>query len=105
MQIETLRAQLRASLGAIAGNSVERTVSAPREPRPPRAPPDPSTIGGRVAAMRAARGLTAVELARRLGWTPQRVTNIERGHSCSPSLRTLRRIAEALGCAVHKLIP
>jgi predicted nucleotidyltransferase/DNA-binding XRE family transcriptional regulator len=49
-----------------------------------------------VAATRRAAGLTQAELAHRLGTTQAAVARLEGGHR-DPTLRTLRKLADALG--------
>lgn len=45
----------------------------------------------------SALGMSGADLARALGWTPQRVSDIRRGRFV-PKLTTLEAIADALGC-------
>ena len=54
-------------------------------------------------------GLTQSEVAERMGTTPSAVARLEAGggsHKHSPSIATLRKYAEAVGCTVAiKLVP
>jgi phage repressor protein C with HTH and peptisase S24 domain len=49
----------------------------------------------RIASIRKSLGLTQVEVARRLNWSPPNYARIEKGR-ITPSLRSLEAIAEAL---------
>jgi transcriptional regulator with XRE-family HTH domain len=61
---------------------------------------DPSvTIGVRLAAHRAQRGVKVSALARQIGVSPSLISQIERGQS-RPSVSTLFALAEALGVPV-----
>ncbi|MBV8446883.1 MAG: mobile mystery protein A, partial [Hyphomicrobiales bacterium] len=62
---------------------------------------------GWIRAIRDALGMTTVQLARRLGVSQPRITELEKSElSGSISLRSLRRAAEALGCqVVYVLVP
>jgi len=53
-------------------------------------------LGRGLAAARQAAGLTQTELAARLGTTQSAVARLERG-SVSPTVETLRRLADSLG--------
>ena len=55
-----------------------------------------STFGERLAAARAARQLTQVELARRAKLSTQGVSSIERGARPTPSIETVCALAQAL---------
>jgi predicted DNA-binding mobile mystery protein A len=67
-----------------------------------RAPPK-----GWIRAVRDALGMTGVQLARRLGVSPQSVDALETSEAAaSIKLDTLRRAAEALDCTlVYALVP
>jgi len=58
--------------------------------------------GERIASVRKSRGMTQVEVARRLGWSPPNYARIEKGR-ITPSLRSLQAIAEALEVALASL--
>jgi predicted DNA-binding mobile mystery protein A len=62
---------------------------------------------GWVRAIRDALGMTGVQLAKRLGISPQSVDALERSEATgSIKLETLRRAAEALDCTlVYALVP
>lgn len=66
--------------------------------------PPHRTVGARIAARRAALGLTQGELAERLGLaSPETISRYERGER-EPRISTLGRIAEALGVHVNALL-
>ena len=56
-----------------------------------------------IASKRTAAGLTQQALADTLGVTQAAVANWEHGRRCPP-VKTLRRIAAALGCTIADLI-
>ncbi len=60
-------------------------------------------LGKNIAALRAARGLTQAELADRLHFTYQTVSNWERGIS-QPDLDTLSRLASYFGVTTDELL-
>ena len=57
-----------------------------------------------LKAMRTARGLTQVELARKLKVKQPFVAQLESGAKPNPSLETLRRLAKALKVTVAELV-
>jgi putative molybdopterin biosynthesis protein len=59
-------------------------------------------LGKRIAALRAATGLSQGELARKLRTTPQWVSQLERG-TRSPTVHTLVKLANALGVTIESL--
>ena len=59
-------------------------------------------LGRRIAALRAAGGLSQGELARKLRTTPQWVSQLERG-TRSPTVHTLVKLANALGVTIESL--
>lgn len=63
--------------------------------------------GGWVRAIRQALGLTALQLARRMGTVQSRISTIEKAErSGATSLKTLREVAEAMGCTlVYAIVP
>lgn len=61
-----------------------------------------TTLGERVRALRRERGLPQRQLAEKAELTPSLVSQIESGR-LTPSLNTLRRLADALGVAVGAL--
>lgn len=94
MRIQTDRSTL-------ARKHLERRVGALRAvdaARPPK---------GWVRAMRDALGMTAAQLARRLGVVQSRITALEQAEaSDAVTLRSLRQAAEAMGCTlVYALVP
>ncbi len=66
--------------------------------RPPR---------GWIRAIRDGLGMTAAQLAKRIGVTQPRITEMERGEvSGNITLHSLERAAEAMGCrVVYALVP
>ena len=61
------------------------------------------TIGARIAALRGERGWTARQLARKADLADESVISIEEGRG-NPTVKTLEKIAEALGVGVGDLI-
>lgn len=57
-------------------------------------------LAAQIAALREERGLTQLQLAALAGVDQAAVSKIERGVT-HPSSRTLHRVAEALGAALH----
>lgn len=64
----------------------------------------PERIGKVVRALREARGLTQVELARKAKIAQPYIAMLERGDRKNPSLPVLRRIAKALDAPVEELL-
>ena len=60
-------------------------------------------IGKRIAELREAKGWTARQLARKSDLADITVLAIEDG-TANPTIKTLEKIAEALGCAVSDLV-
>ena len=60
-------------------------------------------IRTRITTVARARGLTAAEVARRLGWYRSNVSAMDAGRR-SISMRALVRLSEALGCSPADLI-
>lgn len=54
-----------------------------------------AALGGRIKALRVAKGLTQAELAEQCGYEPLTVSRFERG-TYSPGIDTLATIAEVL---------
>jgi quercetin dioxygenase-like cupin family protein/DNA-binding XRE family transcriptional regulator len=68
------------------------------------ATPDPlAGLGERMARARHDRGLTLAAVAARSGMSPAYVSQVENG-SANPTLRALRRIAEAIDTDVGQLV-
>lgn len=61
------------------------------------------TIGARIAALREEKGWTARQLARKADLADESVISIEEGRG-NPTVKTLEKIAEALGCTVGDLV-
>jgi transcriptional regulator with XRE-family HTH domain len=66
--------------------------------------PDLPRLGALVAARRKELGITQDELARRVGWSQERVSNIERGRYGLPSLPSLARLAAALDIPLTEIL-
>lgn len=81
------------------------TPGKPRGGRSARRDGDPNgpAIGRRIREARLGRGLTQVDLAEATGIRRPNVARLERGAN-TPTLRTLQRIAEALGTDVPSLV-
>ena len=60
-------------------------------------------LSGRIAGARKALALTQVQLAHRLGVSPQAVTQWESGAREPRGVDALVRLAEALGCTLDWL--
>jgi DNA-binding XRE family transcriptional regulator len=60
-------------------------------------------IGARVRRLREARGLTLAGLAARTGMAPSNLSRLEHGRHY-PTLRTLQKVARALGVPVRALV-
>ena len=61
-----------------------------------------TTLGGRIRTLRAERELQQRQLAEKAELTPSMVSQIESGR-LTPSLNTLRKLAEALGVTIAAL--
>ena len=64
----------------------------------------PRTFAMKLKAIRTARGLTQVELAKKLKVKQPFVAAIENGVKANPSLDLLRRLARALRCTISELV-
>lgn len=62
-----------------------------------------TTVADRIRALRRSRGLSQAALAKRMGMTPSQLCKIELGHN-GLSGASLRRVAEALGVTIAKLM-
>jgi predicted DNA-binding mobile mystery protein A len=62
---------------------------------------------GWIRAIRDALGMTAGQLARRMGVKQPRITELEQGEACGKiTVQSLERAAEAMGCRlVYALVP
>jgi transcriptional regulator with XRE-family HTH domain len=58
----------------------------------------------KLRTLRKARGMTQVQLAERVHVTQGYIARLEIERTMSPSLRTLRAIAKALGVPVRELV-
>jgi transcriptional regulator with XRE-family HTH domain len=54
--------------------------------------------------IRIARGMTTEALAAKSGLSTRTISKIERGHTTSPNLRTLRKLERVLGVAGDQLM-
>ncbi len=92
---------LQADRSVLARKHLERRLSALRDidtTRPPK---------GWARAMRDALGMTAVQMAARLGVVQSRITALEQAEANDAiTLKSLRQAAEALDCTlVYALVP
>jgi transcriptional regulator with XRE-family HTH domain len=60
-------------------------------------------IGERVKQRRLELSLTQAELARLIGVTQPKVSNLERGVEGGATIKTAKRLARALGCSIDYL--
>lgn len=58
----------------------------------------------RLKAIRTERGLTQVELAKKMKMKQTYIAQLETGKETNPTLDTLRRLAKALKVTVGKLV-
>ena len=64
----------------------------------------PQELGHMLKALRERKGLTQVELAEKAGVTQSYLARLEAGERENPSLDVLKRLAEALGVPLSKLL-
>ena len=64
----------------------------------------PKTIAIKLKALRARRGLTQVELAKRMKAKQAYIARLETGAEDNPTLDTLRRLAKALKVTIADLV-
>jgi len=85
----------------LARKNLDRRL-APLRAEPLTAPPS-----GWIKAIREALGMTAEQLARRMGVVQSRVSTLEKAERTgTPSLKTLRQAAEAMDCVlVYAIVP
>ena len=85
----------------LARKNLDRRL-APLRAEPLIAPPS-----GWIKAIREALGMTAEQLARRMGVVQSRVSTLEKAERTgTPSLKTLREAAEAMNCTlVYAIVP
>lgn len=85
----------------LARKNLDRRL-APLRAEPLIAPPS-----GWIKAIREALGMTAEQLARRMGVVQSRVSTLEKAERTgTPSLKTLRQAAEAMDCVlVYAIVP
>lgn len=62
-------------------------------------------LGRRLRDHRESRGLTQAQLAKRAGVTADMLSRLENGRFQSPGMRTILRVADALGVSVGALLP
>lgn len=63
-------------------------------------------IGEQIAALRKSKNLTQTDLAALVDMLPPRISLVESAASSPPTLRTLVRLADALGCTLDvRFIP
>jgi transcriptional regulator with XRE-family HTH domain len=63
------------------------------------------TLGRRIWALRALRGVSQSELARRSGLKQPTLQRIEKSKSANPSVKAVSSVARALGVATDALLP
>jgi transcriptional regulator with XRE-family HTH domain len=62
------------------------------------------TFAMKLKAIRTRRGLTQVELAKKLTVSQAFIAQLETGEQDNPTLATLKRVAKALKCKVSELV-
>jgi transcriptional regulator with XRE-family HTH domain len=62
------------------------------------------TLGERMAQLRASRGFSQAELARRAGFHPSFISQLEAGKRKGQNYETLTALSEALGVEVKTLM-
>lgn len=62
------------------------------------------TIGKNVVAARIEAGLSAGKLAQKIGWTRQRISDLERDRYKSPDVATLKLVAGGIGTTIDRLV-
>lgn len=65
---------------------------------------NPPVFAGRLRIRRAEADLTQGQLAVRSGLSRSTIVELESGKRRRPHLRTVRRLAEALGCPLRELL-
>lgn len=65
--------------------------------------PNPQ-IGLRLKQLREARGLTQEKLGALADVTGGYISQIERGEKVNPGIKTLEKLAKALGVSIHDLL-
>jgi transcriptional regulator with XRE-family HTH domain len=64
----------------------------------------PTIIGANISRKLHAQGITQAEVCRRTGMCKSMLSEIINGHTSHPSVWTMVRISEALGCRVDDLV-
>jgi transcriptional regulator with XRE-family HTH domain len=64
----------------------------------------PGTFAMNLKALRTARGLTQVELSKKMKMKQAYIAQLESGVEDNPTLATLRRLAKALKVTVGELV-
>lgn len=64
----------------------------------------PSAFGQRLKALRIAAGLTQTALAQAVEMKQPQLAALETSPATNPTLDTLRKLANALGCSVADLV-
>ena len=70
---------------------------------PSPSPVDPTGLGARVAQRRAQLGWKQVELSRRTGIAPTRLSRLEKGR-CAPRLEELVRLGSVLDMGLDQIV-
>ncbi len=64
----------------------------------------PHTLAMNVKRLRAKRGMTQIELAKRSKVSQAFIAQLETSEQTNPRLETLRRLAKALRCTIAQLV-
>jgi transcriptional regulator with XRE-family HTH domain len=60
-------------------------------------------IGMRLKQLRAAKGITQLELSRATGLSLSIIAQLEQGETANPRLNTVKALAKGLGCTLDEL--
>lgn len=61
-------------------------------------------MGKKIRLARVKKDMAINELAKKVGVTPQYISDIERGRAKNPSIKLLKKIAEELEVTISQLI-
>lgn len=70
----------------------------------PKKKREPSEFGRRLRAARLARGLTQIALGEATGFPQSVITRMETAPRLNPTMETILKLAEALGCTPNDLL-
>ena len=62
-------------------------------------------FGERLKALRTARGMSQMDVARVTGLSLSIVSQLEQGLTTNPRLNTVKVLCKALGCRIRDLVP